>query len=44
MPWGSFSRMDDLDLKAIYRYLNSLDPVENKIEKTVISSTVTASH
>ncbi len=44
MPWGSFSRMDDLDLKALYRYLNSLDPVDNKIEKTVIPSTVTASH
>ncbi|MBK7358311.1 MAG: cytochrome C [Saprospiraceae bacterium] len=44
MPWGSFSRMDDLDLKAIYRYLNSLDPVENKIEKTVILPTVSASN
>lgn len=35
MPWGTFARMTDLELKAIYRYLNSLDPVENKIEKIV---------
>ncbi len=35
MPWGAFSRMTDLDLKAIYRYLMSLSPVENKIEKIV---------
>ncbi len=35
MPWGAFSRMDDLELKALYRYLQSLDPVENKIDKAV---------
>jgi mono/diheme cytochrome c family protein len=35
MPWGVFSRMDESDLKAIYRYLHSLDPVEHKVEKTV---------
>ena len=35
MPWGSFSRMNEIDLKALYRYLKSLDPVKNKIEKTV---------
>jgi mono/diheme cytochrome c family protein len=34
MPWGAFSRMTETDLKAIYRYLNSLDPVSNKIERT----------
>lgn len=33
MPWGTFSRMDELDLRAVYRYLNSLEPVNNKIEK-----------
>jgi mono/diheme cytochrome c family protein len=36
MPWGSFSRLDDVDLEALYAYLKSLKPVENKIEKTVI--------
>ena len=35
MPWGAFSRMNDVELKAIYRYLKSLDPVSNKIEKVV---------
>lgn len=35
MPWGAFSRMDDIDLKAVYRYLMSLPAVSNKVEKTV---------
>ena len=35
MPWGSFSRIDEIELKAIYRFLQSLDPVKNKIERTV---------
>ena len=35
MPWGLFSRMDETDLKALFQYLHSLEPVENKIEKTV---------
>jgi len=37
MPWGTFSRMDDLDLRAVYRYLKSLEPVNNKIEKIVFA-------
>ena len=35
MAWGAFSRMNEVDLKAVYRYLKSLEPVHNKIEKTV---------
>jgi hypothetical protein len=35
MAWGAFSRMNEVDLKALYRYLKSLKPVLNKIEKTV---------
>ena len=31
MPWGPFSRMSDLELKAVYKYLTSLDPVKNGI-------------
>jgi len=27
MPWGPFSRMTDLELKAIYKYLRTLEPV-----------------
>lgn len=33
MPWGSFSRMSDLELKAVYRYLQTLNPVKKKIER-----------
>lgn len=35
MPWGSFSRMNQVELKALYRFLNSLDPVKNEIGQTV---------
>ena len=31
MPWGPYSNMSDEDLLALYRYLNSLDPVANDI-------------
>jgi len=37
MAWGAFSKMNEVDLKAVYRYLKSLQPVHNKIEKTVYS-------
>jgi mono/diheme cytochrome c family protein len=29
MPWGAYRRMTDDDLRAIYRYLRTLDAVEN---------------
>jgi mono/diheme cytochrome c family protein len=29
MPWNAFARMSDDDVRSIYRYLNSLDPVNN---------------
>lgn len=35
MPWGAFGRINDIELKALYRYLHSLEPVPNKIEKIV---------
>ena len=35
MPWGSFSRMEDGDLKAIYHYLLSVRPVKNQLDKYV---------
>jgi len=35
MPWGAFSKMDDTDLKAIYRYLSSLEPIERNVGKTI---------
>lgn len=36
MPWGPFSRMTDDELKAIYRYLKTVKPVERKIEKVLV--------
>jgi mono/diheme cytochrome c family protein len=38
MPWGAFSRINEMELKAMYRYLQSLKPVANKIEKTVFAA------
>lgn len=31
MPWAAFASMDTTDLKAIYRYLKSIDPVGNDV-------------
>lgn len=38
MPWGSFSRLSDTDLKALYRYLVRVEPVYNKIEKSIFEA------
>lgn len=35
MPWGFYSRLDTTERVALYRYLHSLDPVSNHIEKVV---------
>jgi len=35
MPWGPFGRMSDMEIKAIYRYLQTVKPVERKIEQIV---------
>lgn len=37
MPWGPYSRMDDIELKAIFKYLQTVQPVKNLIEKTVFA-------
>lgn len=37
MAWGAFSRINDLELKALYRYLQSLKPVKNEIKKVVFN-------
>ena len=31
MPWGPYSRMTDLELKALFKYLHSLEPVHAAI-------------
>ncbi len=33
MPWTMYAGMTDGDLKSIFRYLKTVDPVENKVEK-----------
>jgi hypothetical protein len=30
MPWPLFGRMSDDDIRAVYRYLRTLEPVENE--------------
>lgn len=35
MPWGPFSRMSDMEIKAIYRFLRTVTAVEKKIDKIV---------
>lgn len=33
MPWTMYAKMDSTDLIAIYRYLMSLDPIQNKVNR-----------
>lgn len=35
MPWESYSKMDTVELKALYLFLNSIKPVNKRIEKIV---------
>ncbi len=35
MPWGAFAKLDTVELKAIYRYLNSLDPIEREVAQVM---------
>ena len=35
MPWGANSKMNEIELKAIYRYLQTIEPVAGKVEKIV---------
>jgi mono/diheme cytochrome c family protein len=36
MPWGPFSRMDEVDLKAIYRYMQTVEPVEREHKNLIV--------
>lgn len=36
MPWGPFSRMSDEEQEAIYNYLQTLKPVDNKLPPAFI--------
>lgn len=33
MPWSMYAGLDSVDLRAMYRYLQSLEPVENNVKK-----------
>jgi mono/diheme cytochrome c family protein len=37
MPWESFNKMSDNDLKAIYRYLATVKPINHKIERVRVA-------
>jgi len=34
MPWGYFSRMDEQDLRAIFRFLKTVPPVKHRVNNT----------
>lgn len=36
MPWGPFGRLNDFDLKAIYKYLQTVEPIEKMIENVLV--------
>ena len=36
MPWENFRRMDDDDIRAIYRYLKTVPPVEREVGPPVV--------
>lgn len=37
MPWAAFATMDETELKALYRYLMSLEPVSNSVDIAAIA-------
>jgi len=41
MPWDQFRKMSDSDLKAIYRYLVSLDPIKNNVGPSYVARKTT---
>ncbi|KAB2918097.1 MAG: cytochrome c [Bacteroidetes bacterium] len=42
MPWIFYSGMTDEDLKAIYAYLKSIPPIQNKVKKFEIQTASTS--
>jgi mono/diheme cytochrome c family protein len=36
MPWGSFKRLSDSDLKAVYQYLLTVKPSKQEVKVTAI--------
>lgn len=33
MPWTMYAHMEEEDLKAIFAYLKTVDPIENIVER-----------
>ena len=42
MPWTAFAHMSDQDLNAIYDYLRTQKPVENKMQRFTLKSKMVA--
>jgi mono/diheme cytochrome c family protein len=38
MPWNAYQHMSDNDLKAIYNFLQTLEPVQNKVETIYVTA------
>jgi len=38
MPWPAFKNLNDADLKAIFAYLKTVKPLENKVPEPVIAT------
>jgi hypothetical protein len=38
MPWGPFSRMSDMELKALYRFLQTVKPVKQNNGPTMVKT------
>lgn len=34
MPWGAVQNMNEVELRAVYKYLMSIDPVKNEVAQT----------
>jgi hypothetical protein len=41
MPWQSYGRMTDEDLKAVWAYLQTIPPVDNLVPDAVVSEMMT---
>jgi len=38
MPWPAFKNLNDADLKAIFAYLKTVKPIENKVPEPVLAA------
>jgi mono/diheme cytochrome c family protein len=38
MPWPAFKNLNDADLKAIFAYLRTVKPIENKVPEPVLAA------